>query len=140
MAIYLRSADKLKFVVIKKWLKLCAGDDKRRPSFSLLPFSFRKCSIRYKIASCPVVVIRSSHTTVCKTGVKKCTISDTNINRLNRFIQSLRRNLRLDTPYNKTIDLFNLYVLFSPKLAAVPGELVPLSFHKLCLDMYVNKT
>ena len=39
MAIYLRSADKLKFVVTKKWLKQCAGDDKRRAGLCLLPFA-----------------------------------------------------------------------------------------------------
>ena len=33
------------------------------------------------------------------------------------------------------IDLYSLYVLLE-----VPGELNNLSFHKLCVDMHVNKT
>ena len=39
MAIYLRSSDKLKFVVTIKWLKQCVGDDKRRAGLCLLPFA-----------------------------------------------------------------------------------------------------
>ena len=36
-------------------------------------------------------------------------------------------------------ETYPLFMLTGRKLE-VPGELAPLSFHKLCLDMHVNKT